>query len=89
MSWKLTGGALFPAPPLTSSETSASAPSCLDSFSSLVIRPLPLILPFVLPSAHVKALCNLDSLARVGDTLSFLLASADVGASLTRESQIL
>lgn len=51
----------------------SSAPSFLDSFSSLVIRLLQLILPFTLPSAHVKALCNPYSLARVGDaSLSYL-----------------
>ena len=69
--------------------TWASAPSSLGSFSSLVIGWLQLILPFVLPGAYVKALCNLDCLAKVGDaSLLSLLAFADLGGPLIRESRI-
>lgn len=87
MRWELTGGAVFPAPPLTSSLTLANALS-LGFFISLVIRWLQLILPFVLPGASERVLCNLDGLARVRESSSSVLAFADLRGLLIREPRI-
>ena len=62
--------------------------SLLGFFISLVIRWLQLILPFVLPGASERVLCNLDGLARVRESSSSILAFADLRGLLIREPRI-
>lgn len=83
VSWELVGETLFPASPLTSSVTLASALSPLGFFGSLVYYTA---LPFIHPSAHVKTLYNLNNLACIGEF--FFLAFIDLSILFFRESRI-